>query len=164
MNKPFPPIQEVPYGGAEYQRMVDFREEWMRKPMRQVMLPEHLVDDAQSLHFRVEEDTRLIGCVLLLAESPTRVRLRQLVVHPDWRGRGLGAHLVQFFEHKAQALGFAEVVLSGRETAIPFYEKLGYHAVGDTYLSYGIPHKKMTKQWSGCHAQDSRTLSHGRPA
>jgi ribosomal protein S18 acetylase RimI-like enzyme len=145
MSQIYPPIRAVPYGSDEYRRIVDFRYEWLRKPMGQVFTPEQLAADPHSEHYLVEDSQRIIGCVLLQMEFPELARLRQLVVHPDWRGRGLGAHLTQHFEEKARAHGATQAVLSAREYAIPFYEKLGYVAVGDIYLSVDIPHRKMVK-------------------
>ena len=41
--------------------------------------------------------------------------------------------------------GIKELELSARKTATGFYEKLGYHCVGEYYLEQGIDHIKMQK-------------------
>lgn len=145
MNSPFPPIRAAAFGSDEYHRIVTFREDWLRRPMGQVFTPEQLAPDADSLHFLVEEEGRILGCVLLRMEAATLARLRQLVVHPDWRKKGLGAHLTRFVEEEARRLGAASMILAARDYAIPFYEKLGYRVEGEGYLSVGIPHHTMIK-------------------
>jgi ribosomal protein S18 acetylase RimI-like enzyme len=142
----FPAIREVAFGSSDYQRIVAFREKWLRKPMGQVFTPEQLAPDADSVHYFCEEAEEIVGCVLLRQESLTLVRLRQLAVHPEWRGRGLGAHLTRHFEHEARARGGTDAILSARDYAISFYEKLGYAVEGEGYLSVGIPHHTMVKR------------------
>jgi amino-acid N-acetyltransferase len=51
--------------------------------------------------------------------------LRSLAVTPDWRGRGLGAALVEAVEVKARGLGVRSLtLLTG--TAAPFFAARGY--------------------------------------
>jgi predicted N-acetyltransferase YhbS len=145
MTPAFPPIRAVAYGSAEYQRIVTFRETWLRRPMGQVFTPEQLAPDADSMHYLCEENEAIIGCVLLRMESAELARLRQLVVAPDWRGRGLGAYLTRHVEAEARARGARSMILAGRDYAIPFYEKLGYRVEGEGFLSVGIPHHTMVK-------------------
>lgn len=147
MADDFPPIRAVAFDSADYHRILAFRHEWMRKPYGQVFSAEQLLPDAQSEHFLCEENAGIVGCVLLQRDSEILARLRQLVVHPQWRGKGLGAHLVRHFETIARGYGCTEAVLSARDYAIPFYEKLGYHVIGEGYLSNEIPHHKMVKSW-----------------
>jgi predicted GNAT family N-acyltransferase len=40
------------------------------------------------------------------------------------------------------------MVLHARETAVPFYLKLGYEVVGGQFEEVGIPHFKMEKKLS----------------
>jgi GNAT superfamily N-acetyltransferase len=57
------------------------------------------------------EDGRRLGCVLMVEEDAETARLRLLLVHPEARGRGLGATLVDAALRFAREAGFARVVL-----------------------------------------------------
>jgi predicted GNAT family N-acyltransferase len=73
------------------------------------------------------------------------VKMRQVAVDPHTQGTGVGRILVEASEAKARELGYAEIELNARETAVPFYLKLGYEVVGETFGEVGLPHKKMRK-------------------
>jgi len=50
-----------------------------------------------------------------------------------------------FAENLAKDAGGKEVMMHARKTAMGFYEKLGYAAVGDEFSEVGIPHVEMKK-------------------
>jgi predicted GNAT family N-acyltransferase len=41
------------------------------------------------------------------------------------------------------------MVLHARDTAVPFYEALGYEAFDDPFVEVAIPHRKMRKALAG---------------
>ncbi len=43
----------------------------------------------------------------------------------------------------ATSKGVQSIVLHSQENAIPFYEKLGFQAYGDSYEEAGIQHRNM---------------------
>ena len=62
----------------------------------------------------------------------------RIVVLPEYQKRGLGRLLVSEAEKWAKELGCRMAVLDSRETAVGFYEKLGYTAYRD----------KIVKGWT----------------
>lgn len=83
------------------------------------------------------EGDRLLGTVTSCPPgSPWRElaregegEFRMLAVHPDARGRGVGAALAQLCEQRARAQGATAIVLSSLEAmreAHRLYERLGY--------------------------------------
>ena len=62
------------------------------------------------------------------------------------RGKGAGAKLMEALAKHAAEQGLKQVKLSAQAHAIPFYEKLGYHAISEEYLEQNIPHKMMIKE------------------
>jgi amino-acid N-acetyltransferase len=54
--------------------------------------------------------------------------LRSLVVHPSWRGRGLGLELTRHLEAYASEMGIKTLFLLTL-TAVEFFPKLGYQVV-----------------------------------
>ena len=71
--------------------------------------------------------------------------MKQVAVLPDLQGQGVGKALVQYSEALARRLGFTRMVLHARETAVPFYEKLGYSRFGERFQEVTIPHWAMDK-------------------
>ena len=71
--------------------------------------------------------------------------MRQLAVATELQGRGLGKTLVRYAESFARQSGYQEIVLHARESAVRFYEKLGYTRQGDCFTEVTIPHYQMRK-------------------
>jgi predicted GNAT family N-acyltransferase len=69
----------------------------------------------------------------------------RVAVVADWRGRGVGARLVEVIAREARESGLASVDLDSQTRAVAFYEKLGFEARGDVFLEAGIPHRSMVR-------------------
>jgi GNAT superfamily N-acetyltransferase len=71
--------------------------------------------------------------------------MRQLAVVPELQKRGIGTALVEYSEDLARKAGYRRMILHARETAVAFYEKLGYSRLGDRFEEVTIPHWAMEK-------------------
>jgi predicted GNAT family N-acyltransferase len=69
----------------------------------------------------------------------------RMAVLPAWRGKGVGAALLQTLLERAQDLGWTEVSLHAQVSAIGFYRRHGFTEVGEVYEEAGIPHRTMTR-------------------
>lgn len=49
-----------------------------------------------------------------------------LIVHKDYRGRGVGSKLIQLVESYCDEMSFSRILLSSEERSINFYRKIGY--------------------------------------
>ena len=67
----------------------------------------------------------------------------RMAVLADWRGRGVGAALLQSLIERARALGHPALELHAQTHAIGFYERFGFVAFGPEYDEAGIPHRSM---------------------
>ncbi len=72
-------------------------------------------------------------------------KAERICVLPSQRGNGSGSKIMEALEKHAAEQGLTHVKLSAQAQAIPFYEKLGYHAISEEYLEQNIPHKMMKK-------------------
>jgi amino-acid N-acetyltransferase len=90
------------------------------------VLPRSLAETYQSLRDWVvaEEDGRVVGCGSLLVMWADLAEIRSLVVAPEFQGRGLGAHLVEWLLKEAEALGLPQIFALTRQ--IGFFASLGF--------------------------------------
>ena len=134
---------------SRYRDLVEFRRRILRRPLGLDFTPEQLAEEQGDIHIAVYLDGEPVGCVVLTAVDGSHgavVKFRQMAVDPDHRGRGIGAQIVAFAEKLAAERGYREIILHARETAVPFYERAGYVAMGEVFTEVTVPHRKMVKQ------------------
>lgn len=136
---------QVAHGTREYEETVALRSEVLRVPLGLEFSREELCEENDSFHLGLWRDGTLVACVVLKPLSDQRLKMRQLAVRQDRRGEGLGRALVSSSESFARDHGFEEMVLHARETAVEFYEKMGYEAEGERFTEVTIPHVLMRK-------------------
>ena len=73
-------------------------------------------------------------------------RIGRMAVLKDWRGRGAGRALLEALLDCAGRQTHPRVTLSAQTHAIGFYERAGFHAVGEPFMDAGIPHRTMVKE------------------
>ena len=146
------PVQP-PHTPAEWAAYYQLRYAVLRQPWQQPPGSERVPAD--------EEDGTFHALLLANASGPKPVALavgmlqridsrqgqiRFMAVAPTAAGTGLGRRVVAHLEQEAQAMGLTEIVLHARETAVGFYEKLGYVLVAPSHTLFGVlPHFLMRK-------------------
>ena len=96
----------------------------------------------------LDERCELLGSAWLLpAAGDASRQVRQVAVDSASRGRGIGSALMAAVELLAAEQGASELWLNARDTAYGFYERLGFVAEGEEFVSEltGIPHRLMRK-------------------
>ncbi len=68
-----------------------------------------------------------------------------MVVDPLHQGKKIGVAIIQFAEAVAKENGYSKLMMNARDPVIEFYEKCGYHIVGEQFFEVGIGHHKMEK-------------------
>lgn len=110
--------------------------------------------DEQGVPADLEMDGRDGDCAHALAESSAgdavgtgRLmrdgRIGRMAVLSTWRGRGVGAAILEALMDEARRRGFRETHLHAQAHAKDFYARHGYAVEGDEYLEAGIPHVGM---------------------
>ncbi len=138
--------KEIQHGSAEYWKTAAFRDRLLRKPLGLQFTPTELEAESDSYHLACYQDDTLVACVVLKPVSSGKIRMRQLIVAEQYQRQGIGTALVARAESFARELGFHEMVMHARETAVPFYERLGYEKEGEQFIDVTIPHFFMRKR------------------
>ena len=82
-------------------------------------------------HFFVAEEA---GTILGVAAMNESGKITLNYVSPDARFRGVSKALMLCMEDNAKALGFEECQLESTQTALRFYQELGYAVSGRSYV------------------------------
>jgi len=139
-------LKLIDYGTKEYQQMVNMRNEILRKPLGLNFSTDELENEKDEILIGAFEDEKMLGCCMLIKMTNKTVRLRQMAVMNNLRGKGIGRALMNFAENIARDLGYRTITMHARKTAIGFYEKLGYSVVGEEFFEVTIPHFEMQKE------------------
>tara|TARA_R110001592_G_scaffold69029_3_gene211587 strand:- start:186 stop:1643 length:1458 start_codon:yes stop_codon:yes gene_type:complete len=136
----------IEYSSSLYKSALELRNEILRKPLGRSLDFVDLDGESEQQHFGIFGcENTLIACVSVKEISGKHHKLRQMAVAEKFQGQGVGAELVASVERELIAQGVQEISLHARESAIKFYEKLGYNCIGNLFDEVGISHKKMHK-------------------
>jgi len=138
-------IKIIDHGSKEYDQMIELRKSVLRKPLGLTYSTEDLERDKNDLLIGAFEEDDILACCILTQKEPGTFQLRQMAVDQKMQRNGVGAAIMYFAENLAKDSGGKEVMMHARKTAMGFYEKLGYAAVGDEFSEVGIPHVEMKK-------------------
>lgn len=138
-------IREVPHGSAAYAATVRLRDAVLRAPLGLQFSAEELAAEAASHHVAGYRGDALVGCLVLRPRDDGDVQMRQVAVAAELQGQGIGTALVRHAEALARRLGYRRMVLHARQSAVAFYERLGYARVGAQFAEVTIPHWALEK-------------------
>lgn len=138
-------VQVVPHGSKLYLEAVELRRRILRFPLGLDFTSEELERERRDANFVAIADGRVVGCLLMVPQNCSVVKMRQVAVEPDLQGHGIGAALVEASEKWAKESGYTQIELHARDTAVPFYQRLGYNPVGNGFIEVKIPHQKMVR-------------------
>ena len=135
----------IPHNSPAYRQVVALRYRVLREPLGLTFTPEQIAAEAADTHIAVYADDRLSGCLMLQRQDAETVKMRQVAVAPELQGQGLAAFSSCSPRMWLAGQGYKTVQLNARETATPFYTRLGYIAVGELFEEVGLPHLEMRK-------------------
>ena len=138
-------VKQIQYNSDNYHESVSLRDKILRKPLGLSFTQEFLEKEVDDIHLAVFLDEKIVGCLILTPLVNEQIQIRQVAVDSSLQKSGVGRLLVETSEGLAKELGFKELILHARETAIPFYLKLNYEIYGEPYTEVSIPHRNMKK-------------------
>ncbi|MBI4002414.1 MAG: GNAT family N-acetyltransferase [Nitrospira defluvii] len=86
-----------------------------------------------------------LGEAIGTARMQAKGTIGRMAVLKDWRGRGVGRALLQTLLDLAARQGLSRVTLSAQTHALGFYERAGFHVIGNPFMDAGIPHRSMIR-------------------
>jgi GNAT superfamily N-acetyltransferase len=105
-------------------------------------------EDAATWHLAAFAAGEVVGVVTLFADATPYAkgrraeRFRWMAVDPAWQGRGVGRLLMRSAAEFLGERGVAVMWAHGRDSALSFYEGIGFASVGDGFIDpdTGIGH------------------------
>ena len=98
----------------------------------------------------------VVGVVMYHLEEQ---RLMQMAVSDSFQGQGVGSALVRSLERVLLRYGAGDekvyVTLHARDSAVPFYARLGYSVHSEPFEEVGVPHSHMHKTLSASEASSA---------
>ena len=97
-------------------------------------------DDENTVHFGLYQKEQLIGIISIFKEKNelfseiNQFQIRGMAVLEEFQGKGFGAELVKEAENHCINLNANLIWFNARENAVPFYKKLDYIIIGDSFL------------------------------
>ena len=97
-------------------------------------------DDENTIHFGLYQNERLIGIISIFKEKndlfseTNQFQIRGMAVLEAFQGKGFGAELIKEAENHCINLNADLIWFNARENAVPFYKKLNYIIIGDSFL------------------------------
>ncbi len=138
-------IKQFDYNSDLYKAELKLRNEVLRIPLGMSLYDEDLSTENSQWHIGAFFESELVGVLLLVPIGNNVIKMRQVAVNFPFQGKQIGSKLVSFAENLAVLHGFNKMTLHARQTAVPFYLKLGYEIVSDEFTEVTIPHFKMQK-------------------
>ena len=103
------------------------------------------VHDKESAFVVAKADGTIIGTARFRNVGDT-VKIERIAVKKEYRGRGIGRRLVDYAIEHIEREGPKVIFLHAQTAAEDFYQKLGFHPVGDRFVEAGIEHIKMVRE------------------
>jgi predicted GNAT family N-acyltransferase len=96
--------------------------------------------DAISRHVLARD---LAGNPIGTGRLTPKTVIGRMAVLSDWRGKQIGAAILNTLIEQARALAYPAVELHAQTHAVRFYEKFGFTVYGDEFVECGIKHFHM---------------------
>ena len=139
------PVKQIDYGTKEYEQMLNLRQEILRQPLNLNLMEENLEKEKNDILIGAFDEDMMLGCCLLTRVDNTSIQLRQMAVQDNLQGKGIGGTIMHYAENVARDRGYHKIIMHARTSSSGFYEKLGYHVIGNEFLEVSIPHFIMEK-------------------
>ncbi|MCU1484957.1 MAG: GCN5-related N-acetyltransferase [Actinomycetia bacterium] len=120
---------------------LDLRGRVLRDGRRHEGFPED--DWPETFHLVARDGGAVVGVATFIPRDDGW-QLRGMAVAPEVQGRGIGRQLLEVGYERLRSLGATVAWANGRDTALGFYERLGWRVVGDGFvMGSGVAHHRI---------------------
>ena len=143
-------VKKVKYGTDEYEKFLDFRDYYFRKPQGLDIRDDDLSGDKVSeMYAWYDKEGNIQATVMYMPHKSGKAQIRGVITSNDLRGKGYGRIIMKYAEDevKKDPKKFTGIIMDARVVAQDFYEHLGYKTISDVYDIATIPHVTMIKEF-----------------
>lgn len=132
----------------EFSQYYQLRWQILRKPWQQALGSEQDTQELYAIHRMIIDEKAKISAVGRLEKvTEKQGQIRFMAVDDKAQGQGLGLQIINELERQASQLGMTEICLNARDTAVGFYQKIGYENKGYSHTLFGeVKHTHMVKK------------------
>ena len=134
----------IEHGTREWKEAVRLREEVLRKPLGSVFSESELEEEKNHYQIAGYRGDALIATAVLVPEI-NKMKMQRVVVVENYRGLNIGSEMMLFCEAFARNMNVNVLYCHARDSAVNFYLRNNYKALGNYFDEDGIPHLKMEK-------------------
>ena len=139
-------IKEINYHSEEYQRLLNFRFNNLRKPLNLEWSKEDLLSENKQIHFALKNQSEIVGSFCLKKIDCSTIRLRQMAIEKNWQGQGHGSSILKFTEKFAIKNNYKKIIIIARLSALDFYKKKFFKTSGNIFIDVTVNSIKMYKE------------------
>lgn len=137
-------IEVIDLNNPKYEQILDIRK---RVFIAEQKVPEELeiADEEESIFYLATLDQVAVATGRYRKKGERYFKIERVATLPDFRGRGFGKRLMLEMLNDIVTNHGTSVVpfLNSQDSAVEFYQKLGFYIVGDEFFEAGIKHFKM---------------------
>ena len=139
-------IKEINYHSEEYQRLLNFRFNNLRKPLNLNWSEEDLLNENQQNHFALKNQSEIVGSFCLKKIDCSTIRLRQMAIEKKWQRQGYGSSILKFTEKFAIKNNYKKIIIIARLSALDFYKKNFFKTSGNIFTYVTVNSINMYKK------------------
>ena len=140
-------IKEINYHSEEYQRLLNFRFNNLRKPLNLNWSEEDLLNENQQNHFALKNQSEIVGSFCLKKIDCSTIRLRQMAIEKKWQRQGYGSSILKFTEKFAIKNNYKKIIIIARLSALDFYKKNFFKTSGNIFTDVTVNSINMYKKF-----------------
>ena len=139
-------IKEINYHSEEYQRLLNFRFNNLRKPLNLEWSKEDLLNENKQIHFALKNQSEIVGSFCLKKINCSTIRLRQMAIEKKFQKQGYGSSILKFTEKFAIKNNYKKIIIIARLSAMDFYKKNLFKTSGKIFTDVTVSSTNMYKK------------------
>jgi histone acetyltransferase (RNA polymerase elongator complex component) len=139
-------IKEINYYSEEYQKLLNFRFNNLRKPLNLKWSKEDLLNENQQNHFALKNQSEIVGSFCLKKIDCSTIRLRQMAIEKKWQRQGYGSSILKYTEKFAIKNNYKKIIIIARLSALDFYKKNFFKTSGNIFTDVTVNSINMYKK------------------